>query len=412
MVQKLVQNYLFQRGNIFYFRYVLPQYIRELCPQLPTEIKRSLRTDSHTTALALVSAKLPLIRILRDCVGRESVEGVLRDISDFKSPFQIETNKPYIANETKSVPLLSGAWSDFSNWKSWTEKQLKANQRMFNNLIHLLGDVPVDKVTKSDIKIALNHIARLPQRNKKNYAQMDTQELLRMDIPEGDLVSGKYVKEHLKLCQSLFSRYLKHELDILSQSPTEGLRYEYQDNRYAALNDEQVRAVLKKSTIKQSWFKWFISLSVYSGARRSEILGLHKSDFHYCSDSNRYFFHIKQGKTKAAIRVVPIHQKLIKDGVLDWVKSCQDELLFNVSPNKVTGLFNTLFEERVNYLGERIVLHSLRHTFITKARAAGVSNVLVQQVVGHEKSGAGQTDRYTHTFHLKDVLPVVDNVSY
>ena len=28
------------------------------------------------------------------------------------------------------------------------------------------------------------------------------------------------------------------------------------------------------------------------------------------------------------------------------------------------------------------------------------------------KSGAGQTDRYTHTFHLKDVLPVVDNVSY
>jgi len=217
VVQKLVQNYLFQRGNIFYFRYVLPPYIRELCPQLPTEIKRSLRTDSHTTALALVSAKLPSIRILRDCVGRESVEGVLRDISDFKSPFQIETNKPYIANETKSVPLLSGAWSDFSNWKSWTEKQLKANQRMFDNLIHLLGDVPVDKVTKSDIKIALNHIARLPQRNKKNYAQKDTQELLRMDIPEGDLVSGKYVKEHLKLYQSLFSRYLKHELDILSQ---------------------------------------------------------------------------------------------------------------------------------------------------------------------------------------------------
>ena len=102
----------------------------------------------------------------------------------------------------------------------------------------------------------------------------------------------------------------------------------------------------------------------------------------------------------------------IKDGILDWVKSYNDELLFNITPNKVTGLFNTLFEERFNYLGERIVLHSVRHTFITKARAAGISNVLVQQVVGHEKSGAGQTDRYTHTFHLKDVLPVVDSVNY
>jgi len=412
MVQKLVQNYLFQRGNIFYFRYVLPSQIRELCPQLPTEIKRSLRTDSHTTALALVSAKLPSIKVLRDCVHRGSVEKLLHNISDFKSQYTNEANQSYEYNELKTIPTLSEAWLDFSNWKSWTDKQSKANQRMFNNLIHLFGDIPVDKVTKADIKAALNHIARLPQRNKKNYAQKDIQELLRVNIPEGDLVSGKYVKEHLKLCQSLFSRYLKYEVDILSQSPTEGVRYEYQDNRYAALNDEQVRAVLKKSTSKQSWFKWFISLSVYSGARRSEILGLHKSDFHYCSDSNRYFFHIKQGKTKAAIRVVPIHQKLIKDGILDWVKSCNDELLFNITPNKVTGLFNTLFEERVNYLGERIVLHSLRHTFITKARAAGISNVLVQQVVGHEKSGAGQTDRYTHTFHLKDVLPVVDSIKY
>ena len=412
MVQKLVQNYLFQRGNIFYFRYVLPSQIRELCPQLPTEIKRSLRTDSHTTALALVSAKLPSIKILRACVGRESIEKLLRDISDFKSPYQSETNQSYIANEIKAVPVLSEAWSGFRNWKSWTDKQSKANQRMFNNLIHLLGNVPVDKVTKADIKTALNHIASLPQRNKKNYAQKGIQELLRMNIPEGDLVSGKYVKEHLKLCQSLFSRYLKYEVDILSQSPTEGVRYEYQDNRYAALNDEQVRAVLKKSKSKPTWFKWFVSLSVYSGARRSEILGLHKNDFHYCSDSNRYFFHIKQGKTKAAIRVVPIHQRLIKGGILDLVKSCNNELLFNVSPNKVTGLFNSLFEERVNYLGERIVLHSLRHTFITKARAAGISNVLVQQVVGHEKRGAGQKDRYTHTFHLKDVLPVVDSIKY
>lgn len=88
----MVQNYLFQRGSIFYFRYVLPQYIRDLCPQLPTEIKPSLRTDFYTMALALVSAKLLSTSVLRDCVGREIVEDVLRDISDFKSLFQSLTN--------------------------------------------------------------------------------------------------------------------------------------------------------------------------------------------------------------------------------------------------------------------------------------------------------------------------------
>ena len=58
------------------------------------------------------------------------------------------------------------------------------------------------------------------------------------------------------------------------------------------------------------------------------------------------------------------------------------------------------------------MLHSLRHTFITKARAAGVATGLIQQVVGHEKSGAGITDRYTHSFPLKDVLVVGDSVGY
>lgn len=71
-----------------------------------------------------------------------------------------------------------------------------------------------------------------------------------------------------------------------------------------------------------------------------------------------------------------------------------------------------MLDRKVNDYGERLVFHSLRHTFITKARAAGINNVLVQQVVGHEKRGSGQTDRYTHTFQLKDVLKVVDVVQF
>lgn len=36
----------------------------------------------------------------------------------------------------------------------------------------------------------------------------------------------------------------------------------------------------------------------------------------------------------------------------------------------------------------------------------------MQQVVGHEKAGAGLTDCYTHTFPLKSVAVVVDSVGY
>lgn len=87
------------------------------------------------------------------------------------------------------------------------------------------------------------------------------------------------------------------------------------------------------------------------------------------------------------------------------------DLIFPIAAgnlNRVTENFYALLDVKLNDLGERRVFHSTRHTFITKTRAAGVANSIVQQVVGHEKTGAGMTDRYTHTFQLKDVLGAVD----
>lgn len=53
-----------------------------------------------------------------------------------------------------------------------------------------------------------------------------------------------------------------------------------------------------------------------------------------------------------------------------------------------------------------------RHTFIAKVTPAGVSDALMQQVVGYEMTSAGITDRYTHTFPIKDVLEVIDCLVY
>mgnify|MGYP003642238773 CR=1 FL=1 len=61
MVQELVQTgnpYVYLRRKTYYFRVLIPQHLRELCPSLPREIKRSLRTDSLTDALAMVSDKI------------------------------------------------------------------------------------------------------------------------------------------------------------------------------------------------------------------------------------------------------------------------------------------------------------------------------------------------------------------
>lgn len=432
MVQELVQTgnpYVYLRRKTYYFRVTIPPHLRALSPTIPREIKRSLHTDSLTDALSMVAGKLPLIRLLRCCGTADALLKICQKLSDFSNEITAwvrsrlksykltnhhPDNPPAWPVRKRKVIRLDRAWKDFSQWRSWTDKQTKANQRMFDNLRLFLGDKDVRDITKRHLKAALDGVSKLPQRNKKNYKQMPLERLLEIAIPDEDKVSSKYVKEHLKLAQSLFSSYLKDEAEVIQFPPTDGLTWDYEYSRYGCLTDSEVSGVIEKARDKPEWFRWFLLVAAYSGARRSEIAGLTREDFKLCPDTHRYYFAIREGKTKAARRSVPIHQHLISLGLLEWIETSEyrpfDTAYRNL--NRATDLFGSLLENKVNDHGERLVFHSLRHTFITKARAAGVTDVLVQQVVGHEKSGAGQTDRYTHAFQLKDILKVVDFIEY
>lgn len=409
--------YILKRGGGYTFRYIFPNHVLGAFSDIPKELRRTLRTDSYTEAVCLVSRAIPIIQQIKQCRDTERLHRLCIQLitTDFNSGLGFHPENVNPNPVTKPVsPILSEVWSQFVQWKHWNPRIVADNQRMFDNLLFFIGDRPVGEIGKRHLKTALERVSQLPQRNKKQYKGVSLNQLSRMDIPADDRVSSKFVKEHLKLCQSLFSRYLVKEIDILSSSPTDGLKWEYDNHRYACLADSDIQKALSNAENKPEWFLWFLRIAVYSGARRSEIANLSVGDFKVDADSGRNYFVIKEGKTKAAVRCVPIHQTLIDLGLLKWVSGQQD-LLFPLAasnPTRATDLFKSIIGKGLNDIGERITLHSVRHTFITKARSAGVSDALVQQVVGHEKRGAGVTDRYTHTFPLASVAKVVDCITY
>ncbi|WP_018881653.1 tyrosine-type recombinase/integrase [Thioalkalivibrio sp. ALE30] len=436
LVHSLVQSghpYVTPRGRVFWFRFAMPRHVRRLCPHLPREIKRTLRTDSYPEALYLVSQRGDVIRQVKRSRCKQTLERLCTRLADFSEAQEdlvgqssgraaegvtvaLKASGGGVQPETeKTIELtLSEAWKQFVSGKQWTDKLRKNNESLMANLKFFLGDVRVSEIGKKDLQVVLERIARLPQRNRKAYRGRSLKELVEAQIPPEHRISGKTVKEHLKLCQSFFGTYLTRELGVLKRSPTEGLKLTHPDARFAALGDADVRSLLEKAKGKPEWVRWFMLLAAYTGARRSELAGLIPSDFKRCSDTGRHYVVIRGGKTRAARRMIPLHLQLLGSGLLDWVAR-HDGLLFptaNANPNRVTDHFSSLCPARVNDLGERVVFHSLRHTFITKARAAGVSTARVQQVVGHETKGGGVTDRYTHVFHLRHVLEVVDSISY
>jgi len=90
MVQKLVHNrkqYLLLRGRTYYFRYTIPTEVRRLCLDLPIEVKRSLRTDSCTDALALIAQKTHLIKVIQKAANPKVILKLLMQLLDFSKEF-------------------------------------------------------------------------------------------------------------------------------------------------------------------------------------------------------------------------------------------------------------------------------------------------------------------------------------
>lgn len=331
--------------------------------------------------------------------------------------------------EVEEQLLLSEAWDMFVKFKTsstqknpWSEKAQQNNLRLFNNMLTIIGDKPVQSITKRDIKGCLATLAQFPLRNKKPYNDMALEEILGdLDsTPEEDLVSSKWVVEHLKIMQSLFSAYLKKEMDILEKTPTEDVKWDSESNPYAVFTNSEVRQLEAEAITLEGFKKWTILLAIYTGCRRSEIFRITKEAFHTDEESGLVYFSIGVAKTPAGVRRIPVHQKLIEYGFLEYVNTIESGAIFpELSTEKPISNNFTRIMDRLDIPvideveGFKKVFHSFRHTFTSKAREKGNEKTLVQVVIGH-KGIQDITDRYTHisNYAIKTLADVVNSVEF
>ena len=189
------------------------------------------------------------------------------------------------------------------------------------------------------------------------------------------------------------------------------------------------RGVAKAGDVRVRDHRYWIPLVMaYSGARPGEIAQLHVGDVK--QQHGIWTMHIteengegKRTKTNSSMRSVPIHSELI---TLGFVKHCQamaahgEKQIFPEVEIPAMGQIAARFSREFNrYLakmgvksGKEIVTYSLRHTFIDRARAAGILDQEIGMVVGHDK--ATMTGRYGNEQEgtLRRRSEIVEAVAY
>ncbi|HEX4502355.1 MAG TPA: tyrosine-type recombinase/integrase [Scandinavium sp.] len=336
--------------------------------------------------------------------------------SDFEPKQPVTPTAKEVVSQTIT---LSEAWAMYVKEKGqkWRRSIANENQRFFDVLLYVVGDKPIDLVTKQDIRQALKVTENLPTRIKLPYKHLSLKECIDYDVPEDDLLSSQHVEKHLKIWRSLFKTYLVDTKDLLERSPTDGVPYVVKPNRRGHYNPVELARLKTKlfSLGNADWRKWYFLALIYTGARRGELATIKKKDIRQDEETGRWYIFIEEGKTDHAQRQIPLHNA-VEGGLLNLIKERKPgDLVFSTLPNytATTDEWITIMEELCipdyDEFGLKRRIHSLRHTFMSGCLASGVSVPLMQFVVGHSRSQSlGVTSIYTHRPPLKDLLGVVD----
>lgn len=154
------------------------------------------------------------------------------------------------------------------------------------------------------------------------------------------------------------------------------------------------------------------ALGAYTGARLEEIAQLKTSDI----DGNALT--IREGKTGAAARRIPIHPVILPLVMKLSVNTTDGFLIPGLLPSgrdqlrgaQIGKRFQTL-RRTVGVIDPRVVFHSFRNTVATQLGEAGVPLPMIQWLIGHEHSGV-TLKVYSERPSDKNLLDALKKVSY
>lgn len=130
-----------------------------------------------------------------------------------------------------------------------------------------------------------------------------------------------------------------------------------------------------------------ILLGMHTGARIEELCSLLCKDINLIEES----IAIRNAKTEAGERVIPIHS-VIKDRIIQMIEKSTDDYLFTkLNKNKYGDRSNSLgkrfgrMKEKVGFTTRQYSFHSIRKTFTTLLENEGVGENITADIIGHEK---------------------------
>jgi integrase len=320
------------------------------------------------------------------------------------------------------------------NWTNKTEAETLASLHLF---IEIVGDVPIQSISRKRIAEFKQVLMKLPPNIKKSpkYRGKSISQILKMNVPK--TLSTLTVSKHLSRVGALFEYACKNGLyeglnPATDMQPPKKRRAV--ERRAPFTREDLVKLFHSEEYLsdrhKQAYQFWTLIIALYTGARQNEIAQLYLSDIKQ-TDERVWVFDIndekdKKLKTKSSKRIIPIHPFLLNDlNFLSYVKRLKAKGRQRLFPElkkgrdgygrNVSYWFNKTYKQKCGIVspdGRKRDFHSFRATFITRLAHQKADHRMRLQVEGHADT-KDMTSVYADPFTAKQLLDeIISKLDY
>ncbi|EJG0691660.1 site-specific integrase [Vibrio parahaemolyticus] len=321
------------------------------------------------------------------------------------TPFVLERPVPKslkVHKQMTSFDLADAYTGQRLREKDANQVAIMQDHQMLLKTLHFLEFSDLSELDRAGAECIRNGLARLPANSEKykllkglnGFNLVETNLLLKKPYPfisnttfEGYIHNFSsflnWAKNHNYISDNVFYKLIKKK--------------KFKEKKRFPFNDQQLVDIFSMKdyhdhSYLHPYYYWIPLIARYSGARLNEACQLYVEDIKKKDGIDCFFFHKmfdgQRIKTESSIRVVPIHEELIKKGFLTFVKSKKSGRLFPELP-LVKGYYShnasKWFSRRREKLGlgKGFDAHSFRHTFINELKQKLVTKNLVEKIVGH-----------------------------
>ena len=255
----------------------------------------------------------------------------------------------------------------------------------------------------------------------------------------GKRLSPRTIQRHFAALSALWDRAVEHEQasanifsdwkfaaskrarDQRQMWNSEDLAALFASPLWAGCQSAHRRSKTGKIIIRDEKF-WLPLIAVYSGMRQEEICQLRLNDVRQVEDVWVFDLNPRTGqqlKNSNAVRLVPIHDELIRLGLLayaDEQRRANKSLLFaELQPGGADDRLGHNYSKWFSRYRQDVGLfvpgrdfHSFRHSATTFMKRAGISDSVIDEVTGH--ATAGETARYNKGLTVANLKTAIDAI--